>query len=63
MVAVSDDLIKTKDLKAGALVGKLGRLVGGGGGGQPNLATAGGKNPEKLKDALSQVASIISESI
>ncbi len=63
MVAVTDDLIKEKNLKAGALVGKLGRLVGGGGGGQPNLATAGGKNPEKLQDALSQVGSIISESI
>ncbi len=63
MVAVTDDLIKGKNLKAGALVGKLGRLVGGGGGGQPNLATAGGKNPEKLTDALSQVSAIISESI
>ncbi len=63
MVAVTDDLIKGKNLKAGALVGKLGRLVGGGGGGQPNLATAGGKNPEKLTDALSQVTAIISESI
>jgi alanyl-tRNA synthetase len=63
MVAVTNDLIKTKNLKAGALVGKLGRLVGGGGGGQPNLATAGGKNPEKLNEALSQVGSIIKESL
>lgn len=63
MVAITNDLIQTKNLKAGALVGKLGRLVGGGGGGQPNLATAGGKNPEKLDDALSMVDSIIIESI
>ncbi|MCR9131767.1 MAG: alanine--tRNA ligase [bacterium] len=63
MVAVTEDLISGKNLKAGALVGKLGRLVGGGGGGQPNLATAGGKNPEKLSEALSSVQEIVKESL
>lgn len=63
MVALTEDLIKEKALKAGALVGKLGRLVGGGGGGQPNLATAGGKNPEKLEEALEKVNEIASEFI
>lgn len=63
MVAVTDDLIKEKGLKAGVLVGQLGRLVGGGGGGQPNLATAGGRNPEKLSEALEKVNEIVLESI
>lgn len=63
MAAVTDDLIKEKGLKAGALVGLVGRLVGGGGGGQPNLATAGGRSPEKLKEALSQVNDIIASLI
>lgn len=63
MVAVTDDLIKEKGVKAGALVGQLGKLVGGGGGGQPNLATAGGRAPEKLDEALKQVNDIISKSI
>lgn len=63
MVAVTQDLIKDKGLKAGALVGQLGRLVGGGGGGQPNLATAGGRQPEKLEEALLKVNEIILESI
>ena len=63
MVAVSEDLIKDKGLKAGALVGQLGRLVGGGGGGQPNLATAGGRQPEKLEEALSKVNEIIKEQL
>ncbi|MEQ9308769.1 MAG: alanine--tRNA ligase [Balneolaceae bacterium] len=63
MVAVTDDLIKEKGLKAGVLVGQLGRLVGGGGGGQPNLATAGGRNPEKLSEALRKVNEIVLESI
>ncbi|MBO6524765.1 MAG: alanine--tRNA ligase [Balneolaceae bacterium] len=63
MVAVTEDLIKEQGLKAGALVGQLGRLVGGGGGGQPNLATAGGRNPEKLAEALEKVNDIVLESI
>lgn len=63
MVAVSDDLISGKGLKAGALVGKLGRLVGGGGGGQPNLATAGGKAPEKLPEVFENVHQIINQSL
>ncbi|SMO53146.1 alanine--tRNA ligase [Gracilimonas mengyeensis] len=63
MVALTEDLIKEKGLKAGGLVGQLGRLVGGGGGGQPNLATAGGRQPEKLSEALEKVNDLIEESI
>lgn len=63
MVSVTNDLIKEKGLKAGALVGQLGRLVGGGGGGQPSLATAGGRQPEKLQEALSKVNEIILNTI
>lgn len=63
MVAVSDDLIESSGLKAGALVGQLGRMVGGGGGGQPNLATAGGRQPEKLEETLKAVNAVIMESI
>lgn len=63
MVSVTDDLIKEKGIKAGALVGQLGRLVGGGGGGQPSLATAGGKNPDKLQDALGKVNELLINSI
>ena len=63
MVALTEDLIKEKGLKAGALVGQLGRLVGGGGGGQPNLATAGGRNPGELEKALGSVNDIVSKGI
>lgn len=63
MVSVTDDLIKEKGLKAGALVGQLGRLVGGGGGGQPNLATAGGRQPENLDQVLEKANEIITASI
>ncbi|MFN1836105.1 alanine--tRNA ligase [Balneola sp. MJW-20] len=62
MVALTDDLIQ-QGLKAGVLVGQLGRIVGGGGGGQPNLATAGGRQPENLEKALAEVNALILESI
>lgn len=51
MAAISANLVQ-KGLKAGALVSALGKIVGGGGGGQPNLATAGGRFPEKIDEAL-----------
>lgn len=59
--AVTDDLIKEKDIKAGTLVGELGKMLGGGGGGQPNLATAGGRNPEKMKEMFDQLDKIITK--
>jgi len=52
---VSDDLIKEKKLSAGKIVGELAKLVGGGGGGRPHLATAGGKEIGKIQAVLSSV--------
>ena len=49
--AVSDDLI-AKGLKAGDWVRETAKVAGGGGGGRPQMAQAGGKNPEKLQEAL-----------
>jgi alanyl-tRNA synthetase len=54
LVAVTKDL--TGKLRAGDLVKTLGRLIGGGGGGRPDLAEAGGKDPQRLDDALSAAA-------
>lgn len=59
VTTVTEDLIREKGLKAGAIVGQVARLVGGGGGGQPNLATAGGREPGKLSEALSKTGEII----
>src|SRR5690554_3736912 len=58
---VSDDLIKEKKLSAGKIVGELAKLVGGGGGGRPHLATAGGKDVSKIPFALIEVEKIISK--
>ncbi|MHB1685868.1 MAG: alanine--tRNA ligase [Ignavibacteriaceae bacterium] len=57
---VSDDLIKGKKLSAGKIVGELAKLVGGGGGGRPHLATAGGKETEKIPQAILQVEQVVS---
>ncbi|MGA2623192.1 MAG: alanine--tRNA ligase [Bacteroidota bacterium] len=60
---VTDDLIKNKKLQAGKIVGELAKLVGGGGGGRPHLATAGGKDISKLDEALRAAPSIIQSMI
>ncbi len=53
MAAVTDDVVQ-KGIKAGAMVSVLGKIVGGGGGGQPTIATAGGRFPEKIDEALNE---------
>jgi alanyl-tRNA synthetase len=61
MVAgVSDDVIE-RGVKAGDLVGRLARHVGGGGGGRPTLATAGGRNPEKIDEALGAAEEVLTD--
>ncbi|MFL5244795.1 MAG: alanine--tRNA ligase [Gemmataceae bacterium] len=51
IAAVTDDLVK-KGLHAGKLIGQVAKVVGGGGGGKPTMAQAGGKDPAKLGEAL-----------
>ena len=56
---VTDDLIKEKKLSAGKIVGELAKIVGGGGGGRPHLATAGGRDTTKIKEALERVEEVV----
>ncbi len=51
VAAFSPALVK-QGLQAGKFIGELAKLCGGGGGGRPNLAQAGGRDPSKLKQAL-----------
>lgn len=51
-IAFSEDLTKDKGLNAGNLIRETAKLIQGGGGGQPFVATAGGKNPDGIKDAV-----------
>ncbi len=57
VATVSDDL--KGEVQAGSLVGQLARKVGGGGGGRPGLATAGGRQPENLSAALEAAPEMI----
>ncbi|MBU2595974.1 MAG: alanine--tRNA ligase, partial [Planctomycetes bacterium] len=58
IAGVSDDLVE-KGLKAGDLIKEIAPIVGGAGGGRPQMAQAGGKDPAKLDDALARASEII----
>ncbi|CAN5397367.1 alanine--tRNA ligase [soil metagenome] len=56
---ISKELVFQKGLHAGTVVKELGKHILGGGGGQPFFATAGGKNPAGIKEALNEARSYI----
>ncbi len=62
IACVTDDLVK-RGLNAGAIVRQIAGVIGGSGGGKPNLAQAGGKDPSRLAEALAMVRSVISSAI
>ena len=57
IVGVTKDL--TGRVQAGKIIGAVAERVGGSGGGRPDMAEAGGKNPEALDDALAQVPAVV----
>jgi alanyl-tRNA synthetase len=58
VAAVTDDLVR-RGVKAGDIVKGVAQVVGGGGGGRPHLATAGGRDPERLDEALMKVPDLV----
>ena len=62
IAAVTDDLVQ-KGIHAGKLIGQIAKVVGGGGGGRPNMAQAGGKEPAKLGEALELAQQLATASV
>jgi alanyl-tRNA synthetase len=62
IAAVTDDLVK-RGVHAGELVKAVARSVGGGGGGKPHLAQAGGRDLSRLADALAQVPDLVRQQL
>jgi len=58
VASVSDDLTK-RGVDAVKLIKAIAPMVGGGGGGKPTLAQAGGKDPTRLAEALAQVEGLV----
>ena len=62
LVANFDDGVASR-ISAGEVVKEIAPIVGGGGGGRPTMARAGGKNPEGLADALARARELISAAL
>ncbi len=59
MVAMATDEAMKKGAHAGNLIKGIAGLVGGGGGGRPNMAQAGGKNPAGISSAISEASKVL----
>ena len=63
LVAMATEEAMAKGAHAGNLIKGIAALVGGGGGGRPNMAQAGGKNPAGIPDAIAKVEEVLKEQI
>lgn len=63
LMAMVTDGAQKKGAHAGNLVKGMAQIVGGGGGGRPNMAQAGGKNPEKIPEAIQAAAGLLESQI
>lgn len=63
LLAMATDAAQKAGAHAGNLVKAAAAIVGGGGGGRPNMAQAGGKNPEKADEAIKAAAEILESQI
>ncbi len=58
LVMATDEAVKA-GAHAGKLVGEVAKVTGGGGGGRPNMAQAGGKDASKIEDALKKAIEVV----
>jgi alanyl-tRNA synthetase len=62
VAGVTKDLME-KGIHAGKIIKEVATRCGGGGGGRPDMAQAGGKDPSKLQDALNAVAELVKSQV
>lgn len=62
VIKLTDDLVK-KGLHAGKLIKEIAKIAGGSGGGRPDMATAGGKDVEKIDAAISEAEKLITAAL
>ena len=63
LIAMATDGAMAKGAHAGNLIKGIAGLVGGGGGGRPNMAQAGGKNPAGIPDAIAKAKELLAEQV
>ncbi len=63
LIAMATEGAMAKGAHAGNLIKGIAALVGGGGGGRPNMAQAGGKNPAGIEDAIVACAKVLAEQV
>ncbi|MBR5579331.1 MAG: alanine--tRNA ligase, partial [Lachnospiraceae bacterium] len=63
LMAMATQEAMNKGAHAGNLIKGIAALVGGGGGGRPNMAQAGGKNPAGIGEAIAKVAEVLEEQL
>lgn len=63
LLAMATDEAMKKGAHAGNLIKEIASLVGGGGGGRPNMAQAGGKNPDGIDAAIAKVSEVVGAQI
>jgi alanyl-tRNA synthetase len=61
LALVTDDLVRSGRISAVDVVRRVGALVGGAGGGKPHLAQAGGRDVEKIDEALDRAPELVRE--
>lgn len=63
LMCMAGDEAQKRGAQAGKIIKAAAAIVGGGGGGRPNMAQAGGKNPEKIPEMIQKVPDIVAELI
>ena len=63
VIMVSDRLVKEKNLSAADIIKEISGEISGGGGGQPFLATAGGRNPDGIEKAISKAEEFVRKNL